>query len=427
MVRVGLALDPRVEGEVLATMLELGHRVAWRCHEVAELADRLVSGAPVEVLLVSAGPDRLSSAVVDAADGAGTRVVALVVGPEDRRFAAELGLLDILQLPADRDELERIIAPLELDGGPPGAPTRTAGRVIAVWGAAGAPGATTIAAAIASELAACGRRVLLVDADTYGSSVAPMLGLLDEAPGFAAACRLAGSGALDEVQLDRIALVHPSPAGAFRVLTGISRAARWPELSAERVTETLARCRDWMDDIVVDTGFCIEADEEISSDLFAPRRNGAAFAVLGAAELVVEVGAADPVGITRLLRGHAELVELVDPDRVAVVVNRLRSVALGIGPAAQLASTLARFGGIEAAALLPEDQRTIDAAVISRSCIRDQAPRSALAVAIRRFVSSTLLTPVSGMPADASERALTRRSIQRAPRQGLIARLLRSS
>jgi len=416
MLRVGLALEPRVEGEVLATMLELGHRVAWRCHETGELAGRLGSGAPVDVLLVSAAEDRLTVEVVDAADGVGTRVVALAVTEQDRRHASGLGLLDVLSFPAEPEELERMIAPLGVDDDQDAPSERTSGRVIAVWGASGSPGATTVAAAIASELAARGRRVLLVDADTYGSSVATMLGLLDEAPGFAAACRLAGSGALDEEQLERIALVHPSASGAFRVLTGIARSARWPELSPDRVAETLARCREWMDDVVVDTGFCIEADEEISSDLFAPRRNGAAFAVLGAADQVVELGAADPVGITRLLRGHADLVELVDPDRVSVVVNRLRSVALGTGPAGQLASTLSRFGGIEAAALLPEDQRAVDAAVISGSCIRDHAPRSALAVAIRRFVTTTLLPSVSTPAVE------TRRSANRNRRRGIIAR-----
>ncbi|WP_437386512.1 AAA family ATPase [Plantibacter flavus] len=415
MLRVGLALDPRTEGEVLATMLELGHRVAWRCHDDAELDERVSAGTPVDVLLVSAGAQGLSARLIDAADVAGTRVVAVANGEGDRRRAVALGLLDVVVLPATPEDLERVVAPLVVQGTADGRRPPPDGRVIAVWGAAGAPGATTIATAIASELAAVGRRVLLVDADTYGSSIAPMLGLLDEAPGFAAACRLAGSGALDDEQLERISIVHPSPSGSFRILTGISRSARWPELSTERVTATLERCRQWADDVVVDTGFCIEADEEISSDLFAPRRNGATFAVLAAAEHIVEVGSADPVGITRLLRGHADLVELVDPERISVIVNRLRSVAVGTVPSAQLASTLSRFGGIDPAALLPEDQRAVDAAVIAGSCLRDHAPRGALAVAVRRFVSVTFLSE-STAPSLQTRRGA--RGVQRRKRLG---------
>ena len=44
---------------------------------------------------------------------------------------------------------------------------------------------------------------------------------------------------------------------------------------------------------VVDLGFCLEADEELSFDTAAPRRNGATLAVLENADLVVAVGSAD--------------------------------------------------------------------------------------------------------------------------------------
>ena len=51
---------------------------------------------------------------------------------------------------------------------------------------------------------------LLVDCDTYGSSVAQALGLLDEAPGIAAAARAADQGALDLRRLARLAPEVPS-------------------------------------------------------------------------------------------------------------------------------------------------------------------------------------------------------------------------
>ena len=68
------------------------------------------------------------------------------------------------------------------------------GMVIAVWGPTGAPGRTTVAVTLAVEAALLGVETLLVDADTYGGSVAQALGLLDEAPGLAAAARAANSG-----------------------------------------------------------------------------------------------------------------------------------------------------------------------------------------------------------------------------------------
>jgi Mrp family chromosome partitioning ATPase len=96
-------------------------------------------------------------------------------------------------------------------------------RVVAVWGPAGSPGRTTIATTLAAEVAARGTDVLLVDADTYGGCVAQALGLLDEAPGIAAACRAADQGQLDLPMLSRLA---PVVTGGLRVLTGLPKAER---------------------------------------------------------------------------------------------------------------------------------------------------------------------------------------------------------
>ena len=71
------------------------------------------------------------------------------------------------------------------------------GRVIVVWGPAGAPGRTTLAAGIAGELARRERRTILVDADPYGGTVAQQLGIMDEVSGLLSAARLATSGALE--------------------------------------------------------------------------------------------------------------------------------------------------------------------------------------------------------------------------------------
>src|SRR4051794_39585232 len=71
------------------------------------------------------------------------------------------------------------------------------GRLIAVWGPTGAPGRTTVTVGIAGELALARVPTLLADADIYGGSIAQVLGFLDEAPGLAAAARLANMGQLD--------------------------------------------------------------------------------------------------------------------------------------------------------------------------------------------------------------------------------------
>ena len=78
---------------------------------------------------------------------------------------------------------------------------------------------------------------------------------------------------------------------------------------------------------IVDCGFCLEADEEITFDTVAPRRNGATLAILADADLVLAVGSADPSGMERLVRGLAELGEMVPEANPSVVLNRSRRSA----------------------------------------------------------------------------------------------------
>ena len=262
--------------------------------------------------------------------------------------------------------------------------------MIVVWGPDGAPGRTTLALGIAAELAALGHSVTLADVDTHGASVAPALGMLDEAPGFAAACRLAGSGALSIEELDRISQRYESTLGAFRVLTGIGRPSRWPELSGERVAAVIALCREWADYTVVDVGSSLENDEEISSDLFAPRRNAAAVTAVRDADRLIAVGAADPVGLSRFLRAYVDLEEVASTRDVTVVMNRVRASAIGMNPHAQVTQTLSRFGGIEAPVLVPHDQNALDGAVLSGRTLADSAPKSPARLAIKSLVESRI-------------------------------------
>ncbi|PJJ71269.1 MinD-like ATPase involved in chromosome partitioning or flagellar assembly [Diaminobutyricimonas aerilata] len=366
----------------------------------------IVAAERPDAALVSAEPRYLDAHLLAACDAAGTRLVAVVGSDVQRRYAASLGIFETV--PDDA-----VAIPVRLST--PAPPVPTAGRVIAVWGPAGSPGRTTVAVDIAAELAAAGRRVVLADVDTHGASIAPALGLLDEAPGFAAACRLASTDSLTIPELERIGQRYESPLGGFWVLTGIGRASRWPELSAERVTRTIARCREWADDVVLDTAASLENDEEIASDLAAPRRNAATIAALREADEVVAVGAADPVGLSRFLRSHVDLLETATTHRVRVVMNRVRASAIGLDPQSQVTQTLQRFGGIRPDALVPHDQNGADAAILTGRTLADAAPRSPARLALRGFVENHLLPP------ELATRS-ARRSKLRAQPRGMLRR-----
>jgi len=449
MTSVALALPLADEQRLVAEAGRHGHRVVARCSGADDLAAQLETARP-ELAVAAAAPQYLSSRVVAACDAIGVRLLVVAGSVQERRFAATLGVVDPVDAPfewaarrtpagdpsfeapaldaksraalaapaaaavgAAVDEETRVrpargsaTAPSSDDGQRP-----RRGAVIAVWGPEGAPGRTSLAIALAAELAdaqasrsADGAAIIaLADADTHAAAVAPALGLLDEAPGFAAACRLAGSGALDRTQFERIAQQHRAGRGDIHVLTGLGRSSRWPELTADRVNGVLTAVRGWAEVTVVDVAASFEHDEELMTDLNAPRRHAATIEVLRSADLVVEVGAADPIGLSRFLRAHAELAELVEPDRLLTVINKLRSSAIGLNPAAQVRQTLVRFGGIEASVLVPWDPAAFDAALLSGRALLDAAPRSSARAAIKELSGLVRVTLPSHVAAMAVE------------------------
>ncbi|WP_349426830.1 P-loop NTPase [Microbacterium sp. LWS13-1.2] len=373
--------------------------------------------ADADALVVSVSRATMSPTVVALCDRAGTRVVPLVEDAAGERVAAACGLEAPLNRHTEPWSIAEALSIGPTTAAAPPRESRSQPRVIAVWGPSGAPGRSTVATELAVELARGGRHVGLVDADTHAPSLALTLGLADEGPGFAAACRQAELGGLDVRELTRIAV--PLGRTGVDVLTGINRPSRWPELSDRRVAAALAACREWADYTVVDVASSLERDEEIVSDLDGPRRNAATLAALRSADLVVAVVSADPVGIARFLRGHADLRATIGATPVAVVANRLRPGTLGIDARGQVRRTLDRFGGVEDVWFLPQDPRSTDAAILASLPIAEVAPRSPLTLALRRFVGEAVVpAPEPQRPATGRRRGAGTGRGRRAARAG---------
>lgn len=396
-----------------------GIRVVRRCVDIADVLGAAASGQARAVLLAEDLP-RLTTDAVAALHARRIAVVALVdpadpadqgepTGGEDR--LSRMGIERILPADVGAEDLARAITDA-VESGPPATTSHFAGgfvpfssatvanpdpggfdqlsgtgRVIAVWGPTGAPGRSTVAVGLATELAARGVSTLLADADVYGGTVAQLLGMLDEASGLAAAARSAGSGSLDVAVLARQARqLDPH----LLVLTGLSRADRWTELRPTAVESVWSTARLLAPCTVVDAGFCIESDEEISFDTLAPRRNGATLATLEEADEVIVVGTADPVGLTRLIRALHELRAAVPSATPRVVVNRVRTGSLGNSPADAVAEALSRYAGVQAAALLPFDQAACDAALSHGRSLADAARSSKLRKAMQQLAAGVI-------------------------------------
>ncbi|MGC5169314.1 AAA family ATPase [Microbacterium sp. DT81.1] len=401
-----LAAELRAEGvEVLATLAP--QALADAAADVAlegEAAAVWSVLAEADALVLHASRETLTAAAVAACDRHGVRILPLADDAASRRLVGSFGLGEPLGTDVEAWRIARALSAPTM-AAPEPLSDSTPTRIIAVWGPGGAPGRSTLAIELAVELARGGRHVGLIDADTHGPSLALALGLADEGPGFAAACRQAELGGLDARELTRVSAPLTHPDGSVDVLTGLNRPGRWPELSDARVTAALAACREWADYVVVDVAASLERDEEIVSDLDGPRRNAATLAALRCADLVVAVASADPLGVSRFLRGYDELRATIGVTPVSVVVNRLRPGALGIDARGQVRRTLERFAGITQVTFVPLDARAADAAMLSARPIAEVAPRSAVTQAVRRLVGD-LVGPgaASGSPGTKARR-----------------------
>jgi len=415
---VVLAVPPE-RAETIAEELELaGVTVIARMapEQAARLTAHAVELRDADALLIPAERAWLSAALRSACDRAGVRILTLGDGPAAARIAHRHGLAAPLPSAANGwDVADALLAdrtvqtPEEAPHGDPDdetTPARPANRLITVWGPHGAPGRSTLAVQLAALLAAPERSVALVDADTHAPSLALLLGLTDDGPGIAAACRRAELGLLDGAELSRLSSPVESAGGGIDVLVGINRPTRWPELSAARLHAALDACRRWSAVTVVDVAASLEADEEIISDLDGPRRNAATLTALRSADRIVAVASADPLGIARFVRGYAELRAEIGGTPVTVAVNRVRPGPLGIDARGQIRRALDRFSGIRDVHFLPHDQRALDAAALHARPVADVSGRSGFTAAVRGLAASLLR--------DEQVAATTRRARRRA-------------
>ena len=219
-------------------------------------------------------------------------------------------------------------------------------QVIAVTSPHGSTGKTTVAINIALELAAEKFKVLIIDADLEGPSVANYFCLAELPAGLAGAIRIASQNRFDQSQLERLSVQIPKT--SITVLPGIMSEQK-VELTAEILQGILDTCKAGFEFVIVDLGSLKPSGEELD-----PTSQ-----LVSMADKVIAVALADPVGIFRLLRLEPKLLGLSANPKL--VINRLRNSVIAQAKS-EIKTTLASLGAIEIAAFLPDDPAHLDQA-----------------------------------------------------------------
>lgn len=336
---------------------------------------------PVAAVVWLDGDPEASFRLVHALDQGGTRVV--VVGA---RKDADL----ILR--AMREGAKEFVVASEPDALAAAlraqvrtAPGAAAGQVIAVLGAKGGVGGTTLATNLAGALHARGERACLVDLDLEMGDV---LSFLDLSGGSTLSDLLGNMHRLDPKLVETSVLAHPS---GVRVLSQTQRVEDADQVTTERLGALLHLLRQHFAAVVLDG---LRSFDERT------------LAALDAADRILLLLTQEVPAVRDAARCLALFRRLGLAGKVSVVVNRFQSAQID---AAVIAETL----GVPVAARLSNDYRSVTRAMNGGVLLADVAPRAAVTrdvETIARLVSARSDAPDGAARAPRLARFFRRRN-----------------
>ena len=355
-----------LEAEVIAGSAVHGIEIRRRCVDAADLLGACMS-APGLVAIITGALPRLSPEVISQLRDCGSTVVGIAMDPRERAALALLGIDHVIDQHGSAQELLVSLAScVQSSAGRPGVwnldmtpefqqgePHR--GRLIAVWGPAGAPGRTTTAMVLSQALAEVDRTAI-IDADIFAPSLALKLGLAEDLSGIILACRHAEAGSLSS----RTLLSSMSRlTEQYFALTGLASSRRRAEVRASALSRVLEQVREEFTHAVIDVGASFSA-----ADASAPYPASAADVALSEADLVVAVCHADPLGVARFLGDLPDLVECGHPI-VAVITG---------GTQRDQARQLIRESASRAGVSIPVTELGLNGAMLTKALRRGRIP-----------------------------------------------------
>jgi MinD-like ATPase involved in chromosome partitioning or flagellar assembly len=196
--------------------------------------------------------------------------------------------------------------------------------LIAVWGAEGAPGRTSLAIDLATRLNGSDSPSLLIDADVQAPSIGASLGIAEEFSGISAALHLAQSGKLNQ---NTLAECLKRDLKELAVLTGILNPNRWIEMRSGGLEKLLKLASGEYTHQIIDINASLPDQRDSNFPEFdSTVRFGHLKTIFRLAEKIIFVAKASPLGIIRT----AEILQnqnLFEAEKLLVVVNQVNHYA----------------------------------------------------------------------------------------------------
>ena len=271
-------------------MAELGAGAVWLGKDITLVSEESLSELEGQVI-------ELSHEVIGTATLENVRswnpLAGVPVEDGSAALAEQLGISEVLWGEDQaRAWLESLQAPLEHAPAP----------VLAVWGTAGAPGATTLAIGLSLALAKS-RPALLIDADFLAPSVGERLGIPNDTPGLLGALRVARN---DNPPWESMrACAAPAAHNAsLQVLSG-TRPGSLGRPEAAGVSTLI--------DSAVSSGVAVVVDLKCAlGDLEPTPEKAATEAIVRKARHILWVGMGSDLGVSRLVREWTLLEEIIE-------------------------------------------------------------------------------------------------------------------
>ncbi|MGV1036754.1 MAG: hypothetical protein ACOYD0_06970 [Candidatus Nanopelagicales bacterium] len=415
---IALALGVSTWESALVSRLTTGHRDRRirRCVDVVELLADVGTGL-ADVVIIDADFPRLDATTVGRISTGARLVIGVSIDEAGEARLRQLGIQSTVGIDPRSPSVavEQVCALIsstassEFAANPagilpsPGVSPELAnepiltGRVLAVWGPAGAPGRTTVALALAEVCGALGKDSLVIDADTTAAGVAPALAMTAPASGLVAACRHSEQGALDVPALARLS--H-SVDGRYRILTGLPAANRRSEVRPAALCGLLNVARALCDWVIIDLDSAVPRP---AANSFAGIEVGdvpVIDSVIDASDVIVAVAGCDPVSLARLMSSIGAVREANQEATVIVVLNRMRGSLLTNAQIAEVRDFLTTQHHVDQVCTVPDDRSGFDAAALAGHTIAEHDPKSAAALALVEAARRTLSLPAIKQQAD---------------------------